>query len=148
LAASAFLFWQSFRISGFQSWSSAGVFPMLAAGTMVLALLMAGLRQRRIVVTQAEGPRGLRALLTTIAPMPLVGGVTSIALYMMLLKPLGFLLASFLFLVTSMRLFGSRRWSLNAGISLLSLAVIHLVFSTLFSVVLPRGDWLIRFFNT
>jgi len=120
---------------------------MLAAGTMVLALLMAGLRQRRIAVTEAEGPGGLRALLTTIAPLPFVGGATSIALYMMLLKPLGFLLASFLFLVASMRLFGSRRWSLNVGVSLLSLAVIHLVFSTLFSVVLPRGDWLIRFFN-
>jgi putative tricarboxylic transport membrane protein len=41
-----------------------------------------------------------------------------------------------------MRLLGSRRWSVNLGVSALSLAAIYLVFQTVFSVVLPRGTWL------
>ena len=40
-----------------------------------------------------------------------------------------------------MRLLGSRRWGLNLLVSALALGVIHLVFRTVFSVVLPTGVW-------
>lgn len=145
LAGSAFLLWKAFGISGFQSWSSAGMFPMLAAATMLITLLIVLVRMVGSPPAPDAAGRGLRVFFTLVAPLPLLGGVVAVALYMLLLQPLGFLVSSFLFLVLAMRLFGSTRWGLNLGVSVASLAAIHLVFSTVFSVVLPKGQWLARF---
>lgn len=137
LAASTFLLWKAFGISGFQSVSSAGMFPMLAALTMVVTgcLALAGVvRHTRASTT---GWAGLRR---DIAPPELVAGAVAVLAYMLLLEFIGFLLASWLFLVLSMRLFGSRRWWLNAVVGTLSLVAIHGVFRTVFSVVLPKGS--------
>lgn len=139
LIGSAFLLWQAFGISGFQSWSSAGMFPMLAAATM---LTTGGLAMRQLWRRPAARETGPRAFFAQIAPPQLLGGVTAVTAYMLLLQPLGFLLSSLLFLVLSMRLFNSERWGLNLGVSVASLMAIHLVFSTVFSVVLPKGTWL------
>jgi putative tricarboxylic transport membrane protein len=142
LGGSTFLLWQAFRISGFQSWSSAGIFPMLAAATMLVTGLIAtgALRRRRMPADAAAG--GMRGFIARVVPPPLAGGVVAVAGYMLLLQPLGFLLSSLLFLVLAMRLFGSTRWGVNIAVSVASLAGIHLVFSTVFSVVLPKGRWL------
>ncbi|MBM3336332.1 MAG: tripartite tricarboxylate transporter TctB family protein [Betaproteobacteria bacterium] len=140
LVGSAFLLWQSFGISGFQSWSSAGMFPMLAAAT----LLVTGLLTVRHLLRRPAAPdSGARAFFAQIAPLQLLGGVGAVAAYMLMLQPLGFLPSSLLFLFLSMRLFGSERWGLNLSVSVASLAAIHLVFSTVFSVVLPKGSWLV-----
>lgn len=140
LAGSAFLLWQAFGISGFQSWSSAGMFPMLAAATMLVTSVLAA---RHLLRRPVARDSGLPAFVAQIAPLQLLGGVGAVAVYMLMLQPLGFLLSSLLFLVLSMRLFGSERWGLNLGVSVASLLAIHLVFSTVFSVVLPKGSWLV-----
>jgi putative tricarboxylic transport membrane protein len=75
-------------------------------------------------------------------PPAWLGLTLAVCLYMLALPKLGFVLASFLFLLLSMRLLGSQRWLLNVVVSALSLAAVHLVFRTLFSVVLPQGSWL------
>jgi putative tricarboxylic transport membrane protein len=77
-----------------------------------------------------------------LTPPVVVGFTAAIALYMVLLQPLGFVLASYLFLVSSMALLGSRRWGLNLLVSALALAAIYVIFQTVFSVVLPSGTLL------
>ena len=62
-----------------------------------------------------------------------------IALYAFALEPLGFLVASLLFLVAAMFALGERRILRTALISVVSLAVIYVIFQTAFSVVLPEG---------
>ncbi len=69
----------------------------------------------------------------------LIGFTTAIVVYMMVLERVGFLLASYLFLVVSMWLLGSRRIGLVLIVSALSLGAIYLIFQTAFSVVLPRA---------
>lgn len=140
LIASAFLLWHSYGISGLQSVSSAGMFPMLAALTMLVTgcqAMVAILRRPR-----AEALAGTTAwsrFVSAIAPPELIAGAVAVFAYMALLEVLGFLVASYLFLLLCMRLFGGRRWMLNAVVSALCLAAIHLIFQTVFSVVLPKG---------
>ena len=77
-----------------------------------------------------------------VTPGVVVSFMLATAVYMVLIDRLGFLLASYLFLAVSMWLLGSRRIVLNLLVSALSLAAIHVIFQTVFSVVLPTGTWL------
>jgi putative tricarboxylic transport membrane protein len=61
---------------------------------------------------------------------------------MVLLPKLGFVVSAYAFLLASMRLLGSARWGFNAALSAASLAVVYLIFQTVFSVILPKGTWL------
>ena len=143
LAGSAFLLREAYGISKFESFTSPGVFPMLAAAVMVLTALLAlrgTLRQAR--PQDSTGESLALQFGRRMAPPVLLSFVLAIAAYMLLLQPLGFLVASYGFLVVSMRLLGSRRWGLNLLVGATSLAAIYLVFQTLFAVVLPSGDWL------
>ena len=74
-----------------------------------------------------------------ISPPVIVLTALSILVYMLTLEWLGFLLASYLFLVITMRLLGSERWWLNLVVSAVALGLIYLVFRTAFSVILPVG---------
>ncbi len=142
-AGSVFMLWEAYGISRFESITSAGVFPMLATGTMVVAALLALRGTLRAPAADAADGEGVaRQFLVKITPPVVVGFTAVIASYMVLLEPLGFILASYLFLVLSMGLLGSRRWGLNLLVSAVALAAIYLVFQTAFSVVLPKGRWL------
>jgi putative tricarboxylic transport membrane protein len=77
-----------------------------------------------------------------LTPPVLIGFTIAIAAYMLALERLGFLLSSYLFLVVSMWLLGSRRIGLVLIVSALSLGAIYLIFQTAFSVVLPAGTLL------
>lgn len=141
VVVSAFLMWQAFGISGFQSVSSAGMFPMLAGLTMTVTAVV-------VLVDQLKGAKstgdrtGSRwaTFRSAVLPREVMAGALAVLAYMLLLESLGFLLSSYLFLVLAMRLFGSRRWILNLVVSAASLGIIHLVFRTVFSVVLPKGS--------
>jgi len=132
--------WQAFRISGLASWSSPGAVPMLAALVMVVAgvrIALATLRQ-----PPAEVPDGstlAREFGHRLLPQVIVAFTLLIVLYMFALEPLGFVVASFLFLAAGMWVLGSRRLVYNVAISAVSLAVIYVIFQTAFSVVLPDG---------
>ncbi len=140
---SLFLVWQAYRISGFESLSSAGAFPMFAAAVMLISALLA-LRQslRRQPTPRQSGETLAGQFVREVTPMQLISFTATLAVYMYLLDLLGFLLASYLFLNVSMSLLGSRRWGLNLLVSALSLAGIYLIFQLAFSVVLPKGRWL------
>jgi putative tricarboxylic transport membrane protein len=148
LALSFFLLWQAYGISGFESLTSAGMFPMLAAATMVVTGVIF-LRQTlsRGAADPSEDGGLTAAFLVKITPPVWVGFTLAVCLYMLALPRLGFIGASFVFLLLSMRLLGSRRWLLNLGVSAASLAAIYVVFQTIFSVVLPKGSWLQAIFR-
>ena len=139
LALSLFLLWQAYGISGFESLTSAGMFPMLASATMVVTgAVFVGQSLRR---GPAQSDGHWQAFVAQVTPPIWLGFALAVCLYMLALPRLGFVGASFLFLLLSMRLLGSRRWWLNAGLSAASLAAIYVVFQTIFSVVLPQGSW-------
>lgn len=140
---SVFMLWQAYAISKFESLSSAGAFPMFATLVMVVTgLLIAGQTARAKPLPGNPGEALLQQFVRQITPAVLVLFVIAIAAYMLLLERLGFVVSSYLFLVASMGLLGSRRLLLNLGVSALSLVVIYIIFQTAFSVVLPSGTWI------
>ncbi len=139
LALSLFLLWQAYGISGFESLTSAGMFPMLATATMVVTGAVFVRQSLRRGPSESAGH--WQTFVAQVTPPIWVGFTLAVCLYMLALSRLGFVGASFLFLLLSMRLLGSRRWLLNAGVSAASLAGIYVVFQTIFSVVLPQGSW-------
>lgn len=161
LLLSGFLLWSAHGISGFASTVSAGAFPMGAAAVMVVCALMFVHRAARRPGVETDiadrqpapegAPQGLPSASgpgdTPAAPagwrrvMPpvLLWNTLALAGYMLALERAGFHLASLIFLLLSMRLLGSRRWGLNAAVAVGAVAAIHLVFQTVFSVVLPAG---------
>ncbi len=148
IAFSLFMLWQAYSISKFESFTSAGAFPMFAAAVMLISgLIAAGETIRMAPVPGAAGESIWRQFVRQITPGVLVQFVIAIASYMLILERAGFVLSSYVFLVVSMWLLGSRKWVLNLWVSALSLAVVYAIFQTIFSVVLPSGSWLAGVFK-
>lgn len=148
IAFSLFMLWQAYSISKFESFTSAGAFPMFAAAVMLLSgLIAAGETVKLAPLPGAEGESAWRQFLRQITPVMLVQFVLTIAAYMFLLERAGFVLSSYAFLVVSMWLLGSRKLVLDLWVSALSLAGVYAIFQTIFSVVLPTGTWLAGVFK-
>lgn len=139
LVFSLFASWQAWRISGFSSLSSAGVFPMVATFTMVVSGLFIVAETAR-VRPDAERDR-LTRFAAEITPWRLVVFTLLIIGYMLALEPVGFLLSSFGFLFLGMSFLYRKGVLVNLAVSAGSLAIIYFIFRLVFSVVLPRG-WL------
>lgn len=143
LLASVFLLFHAYGISGFESITSAGMFPMLSALVMVITAALA-LRQTRKAVTDRCVDETLwQQFVRQISPAVFVSFTLAVFAFMFLLSRLGFVLSAYIFLVLAMRLLGSTRWLFNALLSAVALAVVYLIFHTIFSVVLPKGTWLV-----
>lgn len=132
--------WQAWRISGLSGWSTPGTVPMLAA------LVMAGAGLRIALATLRRPPPALpsgatlpRAFARALLPRAVVAFTLLIVLYMFTLEPLGFVVASLVFLYAGMWALGSRRPVYNLVVAAASLAAVYVVFQTAFSVVLPAG---------
>lgn len=148
LVFSVFMLWQAYSISKFESITSAGSFPMFATAVMVIAALVIVGQTARAQPLPPEGGESLaKQFARQITPQVLVSFTLAIAIYMVLLDAIGFLPASYLFLVVSMWLLGGRRIVLNLVVSALSLAAIYVIFQTVFSVVLPKGVLLQRWLS-
>ena len=159
LLMSGFLLWSAHGISGFDSTVSAGAFPMGAAAVMVVCALVFLERAARRrapggpisstatgaagdggdagvdMSDAAAGPAGWRR----IVPPVLLWNTLALGGYMLALETAGFHASSLVFLLLSMRLLGSARWGLNVAVATGAVAAIHVVFQTVFSVVLPAG---------
>ena len=140
-------FWQSHAISGFSGLSTAGVFPMLASGTMVIAslcILIQSFRQPDESLSEnlRSEEKILQGFFQSILPLQLVIVVLLISGYVVAMPLLGFLLSSAIFLFLSF----SYLWRKSLGISLLltlfSVVSVYLIFRKLFQVVLPQGTLL------
>jgi putative tricarboxylic transport membrane protein len=140
LVFSVFMLWTAYGISGFESLTSAGSFPILATAVMVITGLVNVVQTLRETPSPAQEGESLpQQFMRQLTPGVLIGFTLAILAYMLALEWVGFLVSSYVFLVISMWLLGSRRIVLNLVVSALSLGAIYVIFQTVFSVVLPSG---------
>jgi putative tricarboxylic transport membrane protein len=144
LLGSLFLLHQSYGISGFESITSAGMFPMMSAFVMVLTVAVALRDTFNSPLDLIEGDSVTQQFVRQISPTVFVYFTLTLFAFMLLLPRLGFLISAFFFLVVAMRLLGSKQWGLNLMLSATSLGAVYLIFQTVFSVVLPKGTWLVN----
>jgi len=134
---SAAALWQAYDISEFTGLSQPGVFPMLAAATMLLSCVFILRDTLRTRPNQEPGQR--TAFWHTIMPMRLMVMLAMVALYLYAMPWLGFVIASGLFLFACF----AYLWRKSLLISLLlaagSLAAVYFLFRIVFEVVLPQG---------
>lgn len=125
------IFWQAYAIAGFSALSSPGAFPMAAAATMVVGALIVAYGNLRNIAPREDAQ---------ILPLTIALFTALVIAYALLLSPLGFLPASFLFLFAGMRLLYPRGGWLRTGIIALgALVSIYVIFRLVFQVVLPEG---------
>ncbi len=134
---SLFAAWQAWRISGFTSLSSAGMFPIFATFTMVASAMVVVIETARARPEAERG--GLQRFLAEVSPVRFLVFSAMIVAYMLAMEPAGFLLSSFAFLFLGMLYLHRRGILINLAVSAGSLAVIYFVFRHVFSVVLPAG---------
>lgn len=131
--ASLVLLYNAYGISGFDKLSSPGSVPM--ATTLVMAVTAGIVLLRTLRLPRVQGETLLRDILPPVAILfaaLLVG-------YAMLLKPLGFLPTSALFLIVAIKVLSRRGWGFTLTVSLGSLVVIWLIFRIVFTVLMPAG---------
>ncbi|NKE45469.1 tripartite tricarboxylate transporter TctB family protein [Roseomonas frigidaquae] len=124
------------RLQGFDSVSAPGIAPLAAGVVMAMSSLAIILRTRRVVPTEA-------GFATRIAPRDVALSVLMIALYMALLEPVGFHIATFAFLSALVLYLRRGGPGFALLVALVSVIVVHVVFRMVFTVVLPQG-WLLR----
>lgn len=133
LAVSLGLFWSAYGISGFEALSAPGSVPMATTVVMVLASLLVLLKTAKLPLDRSE------TLARDILPPAVVLFSLALAIYGILLKPLGFLPTSALFLILAIKFLSRRGWVWTLTVSLGSLIVIWLIFRIVFSVLMPAG---------
>lgn len=124
------------RLRGFEQVSMPGVAPLAAGVVMALSALAIMVRTHRLDAAETR-------FATRIAPRDIALSVLMIAAYMVALEPIGFHIATFLFLAGLILYL--RRGGLGFAllVSFGSLIAVHVVFRMVFTVVLPQG-WLLR----
>lgn len=133
MLASAYLLKEAYGISGFESLSSPGVVPMGTTAVMLVTALIVVLNTRRRPLLKTE------TLARDILPVRAIVFVGLIIGFALLLKPLGFLPTSALFLILSIRFLDARGWVFATGIGLFALIIVWVVFRIVFTVLMPPG---------
>lgn len=135
---SAVALWQAYRISGFKSLSEPGVFPMLAASTMLVSGLFI-LRDSFRSKSPSEQPGGF---FKSVLQPRLIIIMALVGLYIALMPWLGFIIASGLFLFVCFQYLWRKNILISVTLTLFSLGCIHVIFRVVFQVVLPKGTLL------
>ncbi|AMN52436.1 hypothetical protein ACP90_08370 [Labrenzia sp. CP4] len=133
LLASLTLLWSAYGISGFEALSSPGTVPMATTFVMVVAALIVVLKTARLPVEPHE------SLSKDILPGVVVIFAGLLVAYGLLLKPLGFIPTSALFLIAAIKILSRRSWGWTLLVSIGSLVMIWLVFRIVFTVLMPAG---------
>jgi putative tricarboxylic transport membrane protein len=129
------LFVDSLRSPGFFQGHSAGPgsIPQLVTGALLL--MIAGLAIQFVRKGYREGSFG--DLLHHLFDKQVVILLTTLTIYGFVVETIHFVPATFLFLVATMYLLEPKKLLLKVVVSAGTLAVLYLIFSTLFQVVLP-----------
>lgn len=136
LIASLFLLWSAFGIEnpfGPDELSSPRSIPVAATFAMVVSVAIVLVKTLRLPLDKAE-----TIARDILPPVVLIFAVFLIA-YGLLLRPLGFLPTSALFLIAAIKILARRGWLWTLTVSLGSLIVIWLIFRIVFSVLMPAG---------
>jgi putative tricarboxylic transport membrane protein len=115
----------------------AAVFPRTVAA--LLALVGGSIALTRIVAALRRASAANTDLVEIESPRQVFTALAALILFGMLLRPLGFLIVTPLFLLFMMRLLGVRSWVAVVLTAALSTAGIWIVFDRLLGVPLPNG---------
>lgn len=108
---------------------------------VILLLALGALLQFAVRLRNLQ-PRAASGSTLTLADRLRVLGVFAIPLvYVWTLPRMGFYVATPLFLIGYLLYLGERRWRLLLGVPLFIYAIVNLVFTRLFYVALPTGNW-------
>ncbi len=136
LIASLGLLWSAFGIEnpfGPNGLSSPRSIPLATTLVMVISAGLVLFKTAKLPLDRAE----------TIAKDILPGVVLVFAAFLIaygvILRPLGFLPTSALFLIAAVKILGKRNWVWTLTVSLGSLLVIWLIFRIVFTVLMPSG---------
>lgn len=133
LAGSVALLWNAYGISGFEALSAPGTVPM--ATTLVMTVAAAIIAFRTVRLPRISG----ETFLVQILPVVIIVMVALLVGYALLLKPLGFLPTSALFMIVSIKFLWRRGWGGTLLVSLGALLGIYIVFRLIFTVLMPAG---------
>ena len=133
LAAGLGLLWSAYGISGFEALSAPGTVPMATTFVMVVAAAIVVLRTMRLPLEPGE------SLARDILPGVVLVFAALLIAYGLLLRPLGFIPTSALFLILAIKILARRGWGWTVIVSLGSLALIWLIFRIVFTVLMPAG---------
>lgn len=133
VVGSLFLLWSAYGISGFEAKSAPGAVPMVTTAIMAICGLL--ILRETLGKSATTGEKVERDIL----PLPVIVTIVAIVAYAFLLKPLGFLPTSFLFLTIMIRYLAGRSLMLSALLALIIVAIIYLVFRIVFTVLMPPG---------
>jgi len=123
--------WQAAGIGFFDSPSAAGAFPLAAGLAMTLAALVASVAATRRGMPGA-GP---------VLPRDVAAIGALVLAYMAGLEAVGFVAASFLFLLLAIGWLQRGGWLRAALVAAVAVALVYAVFRLAFRVILPQG-WL------
>ena len=130
---SLYLLYSAYGISGFDALSGSGAVPMATTAVMTICAGLILIETLRKSATTGE------KLERDILPISVLVTIAAIAAYAFALKPLGFLPTSFVFLLVMLRYLTRRSLLWSAGIALVMVAVIYVVFRLIFTVLMPQG---------
>lgn len=130
--SSIFLLYSAYGISGFEALSAPGAVPMATALAMVITAVI-------VLVKTLRAPGSEGSFLAQVLPLNVIIVMGMLIGYAILLKPLGFLPTSALFLIAAIKLLSHRSWVFSIGIGLGSLLGIYLIFRMVFTVLMPAG---------
>lgn len=133
LAGSLVLLWQAWNIAGPSRLSAARSVPVAATAIMVGAMVVVLVQTLR-----RPAPRGVKFRLD-ILPREVVLMVGLLVAYALLLRPLGFVPTSFLFLLVAIQLLSRKGWLWSAGLSAACVIGVWIIFRLVFTVLMPQG---------
>lgn len=128
--------WQAYGISGFSGLTSAGVFPMLAAVTMVVAalsILAATLRR------PVEENASVRRFVAQVLPARLIAFLALVVGFLVIMPWAGFMPSAAVFLFTATALLWRRGVIAPTLVTATAMVLIWLTFRLAFQIILPRG---------
>lgn len=132
-AASLYLLYSAYGISGFTALSGPGAIPMATTLVMLVTAGIVAVRTWRLPRVETE------TLARDILPPTVLAFIVFLIVFGLLLRPLGFVPTAALFLIVAVRMLARRGWGYTLAVSLGALVVIWLVFRVVFTVLLPAG---------
>jgi putative tricarboxylic transport membrane protein len=134
--------WLSYGISGFTGKTTAGVFPMIASGVMMVSSVVILVSATRLPATP-KSSNGFLAEVLTPRHMIMIGYIIA---YVLLMPLIGFVASSAVFLFCSFQFLWRKNPLLILVLTGATLAIIYVIFRKVFQVVLPQGTLLQGFF--
>ena len=134
--------WLSYGISGFTGKTTAGVFPMIASGVMMVSSVVILVSATRLPATP-KSSNGFLAEVLTPRHMIMIGYIIA---YVLLMPLIGFVASSAVFLFCSFQFLWRKSPLLILVLTGATLAIIYVIFRKVFQVVLPQGTLLQGFF--